>query len=102
MEYTELLVIDKEDFDELKLDRLGVKMAGSNTGSPNYKIWVIELFLRFIHMEQNGRLQCFLNVPALSEFSYDDILFTVQNTKTEGQGFTDRQDQSVRPIPRLV
>ena len=35
-------------------------------------------------MEQNGRLQCFLNVPALSEFSYDDILFTVQNTKTEG------------------
>ena len=42
-------------------------------------------------MEQNGRLQCFLNVPALSEFSYDDILFTVQNTKTEGPGSTDRQ-----------
>ena len=33
MEYTELLVIDKEDFDELKLDKLEIKMTGNSTGS---------------------------------------------------------------------
>ena len=34
MEYTELLVIDKEDFDELKLDRYRTgSHTGSNTGS---------------------------------------------------------------------
>ena len=35
-------------------------------------------------MEQNGRLQCFLNVGALGEFSRENIDFMVQNTKTEG------------------
>jgi len=57
MEYTELLVIDKEDFDNLKLDR-------------------------FIHLEQDARRQCFQSITPISNFPYADHLMLAQTTRT--------------------
>ena len=73
MEYTELLVIDKEDFDNLKLDRL-----------VNYWILVPNPYpiFRFIHLEQDARRQCFQSITPISNFPYADHLMLAQTTRT--------------------
>ena len=73
MEYTELLVIDKEDFDNLKLDRL----VSHWSLVPNpYPIF------RFIHLEQDARRQCFQSITPISNFPYADHLMLAQTTRT--------------------
>lgn len=58
MEYTELLVIDKEDFNELKLEN-------------------------YIKLEQDGRLRCFSSIEPLERFSLRDLRKLVHSTKTD-------------------
>ena len=76
MEYTELLVIDKEDFDELNLEK-------------------------YVQLEQQGRYKCFSSVEPMADFRSNQIEHLVKNSKTESytintiiKNETDRCDQS--------
>lgn len=76
MEYTELLVIDKEDFNELNLEK-------------------------YVYSEQQGREKCFGSIDAFAGFSNAEINHLVKNSKTESytintiiKADTDRSDQS--------
>ena len=84
MEYTELLVIDKEDFNELNLEK-------------------------YVYIEQQGRHKCFRQIEAFADFDDSKINHMVKNSKTESYAMntpikkeTDRTDQSIFVIKGTI